>query len=93
MTLAQLNKIKSSILSIDNMEDLNSLIETFNFQQKQIQKNAKAKFKVGQKVKFTDRSGSLVYGKISKINQKTIALRDDVNNINWKVSPSMLSIA
>ena len=52
---------------------------------------AKAKFSVGDKVSFNTKRGGTVTGEITKINTKTIVVKEGFTS--WKVSPSLLTFA
>ena len=45
----------------------------------------------GDIVSFTGRRGQTVQGKVEKVNQKTIVVRDSKSNIVWRVTASMVT--
>jgi len=55
------------------------------------QQNIARNFYVGQRVSFDSRKrGVKVFGRITRINTKTISLRAEEGMGNWKVSPDYL---
>ena len=56
------------------------------------ERNVATTFRVGQRVQFTGRRGMLVVGEIIKVNLKSIKILADETKVNWKVSPSLLTL-
>ena len=46
---------------------------------------------IGDIVSFEGRRGQTVQGKVTKVNQKTVVVRDSNTQIQWKVTASMLT--
>lgn len=87
MLVSDINKaILSGNFSAD---ELRSVSQAVKAAYAMAQSRAKFSFCVGQSVGFTSRSGELVTGKVTKINQKTINVRTNTG-MEWKVSPSLL---
>ena len=64
---------------------------------RQLQQQAMVEFRIGQHVKFEDRSGRTIVGRIQRLNRKTVTLfscrYDDGKPFCppvWKVSPTIL---
>lgn len=53
---------------------------------------AAAFFSPGDRVVFNNKRGSRVYGKVTKVNAKTLKVFSD-DNVNWTVSPGLVSYA
>lgn len=70
---------------------INALIKEIKARQSAIQNESAATFSVGQSVYFNAKRGELVKGVIQKINKQTIKVKAD--NVLWRVSPSLLSVA
>jgi hypothetical protein len=66
------------------------VINTVNAQQRAKNSNAKCSFMVGDPVKFSGRRGP-VEGIVKKINAVNIVVRANKTNVQWSVSPSLLS--
>jgi ribosomal protein L35AE/L33A len=89
-SVMEINKaILSGNLSADELRSINRALKAAYAM---VQSRAKVAFYVGESVRFTTRSGELVTGKVTKINQKTIQVRTDTG-MQWKVSPSLLKKA
>jgi ribosomal protein L35AE/L33A len=89
-SVMEINKaILSGNLSADELRSINQALKAAYTM---LQSRAKVAFYVGESVRFNTRSGELVTGKVTKINQKTIAVRTDTG-MQWKVSPSLLKKA
>ncbi len=87
MLVSDINKaILSGNFSAD---ELRSISQATKAAYTMLQSRAKFAFYVGESVRFTTRSGELVTGKVTKINQKTINVRTNTG-MEWKVSPSLL---
>lgn len=70
---------------------INALIKEIKARQSAIQNETADTFSVGQNVYFTAKRGELVKGVIQKINKQTVKVKAD--NVLWRVSPSLLSVA
>jgi ribosomal protein L35AE/L33A len=82
--------INKAILSGNfSADELRSISQATKAAYTMLQSRAKFAFYVGESVRFTTRSGELVTGKVTKINQKTINVRTNTG-MEWKVSPSLL---
>ena len=87
MLVSDINKaILSGNLSADELRSINQALKAAYTM---LQSRAKFSFYVGESVNFADRSGQLITGKVTKINQKTINVRTNTG-MEWKVSPSLL---
>lgn len=53
-------------------------------------KTTRNNLKVGDKVCFTDKNGSEVFGEVTKLNPKTSGVL--VGSVNWRVVYSLLSL-
>lgn len=88
LTKAQTNKLAALFSQMDE-NDLNHVVELHRHQRALLGAKAKKNFRPGQNVKFVGKNGIKVFGKITKINRKTIAVRAE-GGTNWRVSPSLL---
>ena len=87
MLVSDVNK---AILSGNfSAEDLKSISQATKAAYTMLQSRAKFAFYIGESVNFANRSGQLITGKVTKINQKTIIVRTNTG-MEWKVSPSLL---
>ena len=76
-------------LSVNEMNAVYSLLKD---RHGRIQIDAADNFHVGQSVEFTGKRGHVITGVIERINRKTIALTNCSDNIQWRVSPSILRL-
>lgn len=65
------------------------IIERLKLLSKARQLNEISKYSVGDKISF-EHSGSVVTGKIIRLNQKTVSILTDDNH-RWNVSPALIS--
>ena len=84
-----IQEIKSGVLGLDNNE-LNDIVSTINYRRKELNRQVKNQFSVGDVVWFNSRKGIKVEGKITKINRKNIVVSQDDKYVSWNVSPSLL---
>ena len=74
--MMSVNDINKAILSGNlSAEDLRSVNQAVKAAYTMLQSRAKFSFYIGESVNFTNRSGQLITGKVTKINQKTIIVR------------------
>ena len=81
-----------AIFAIDSLDELREAQNALNVRFRELQRRAAVSFRVGDKVKFQSRTGSLVTGTVQKINQKTIKVQSSTGNM-WNVSASLLQRA
>ncbi len=81
------------IQEIKTSAELNQVIKAIKIQQSIIQQQMAISFAVGDKVTFAGRGDSTVRALITKINRKTILVKDLKTKTLWKVSPSLLTAA
>lgn len=79
-----------AILAINNIEDLKEAIAAINVKSRELQRYAANNFSVGNWVQFRSKTGSIVKGQVTKINQKTVKITTATGHV-WTVSPTMLS--
>tara|TARA_Y100000593_G_C4314588_1_gene340177 strand:+ start:844 stop:1113 length:270 start_codon:yes stop_codon:yes gene_type:complete len=84
-----IQEIKSGVLGLDNNE-LNEIISTINYRRKELNRQVKNQFSVGDRVWFNSRKGTKIEGEITKINRKNIVVKQDDSFTSWNVSPSLL---
>jgi 16S rRNA U1498 N3-methylase RsmE len=88
LTPTELETTLLAILKIEDAEDLNRVAEILRERQQHLQKRAALKFRVGDRVKFSDKSGATIEGTITSFNPKTVAVKTAFGN--WRVSPTFL---
>ena len=84
--------INKAIFAINSIAELNEIQNALNVRFREIQRRAAISFRVGEAVKFQSRTGKIVSGTVTKINQKTVSVIASTGH-NWKVSASLLQRA
>ena len=84
-----IQEIKSGVLGLDNNE-LNDIVSTINYRRKELNRQVKNQFSVGDVVWFNSRKGTKIEGEITKINRKNIVVSQDNSYVSWNVTPSLL---
>jgi len=82
ITQNELNK-----LSREELRELNHrIVVALNYKQAALA----ITFSVGDRVSFTGKYNQKLTGQVTKVNLKSIKVKD-INNGNWKCSPSLLT--
>lgn len=90
--MTTIDSLLHSVQNLNNEEysEFISKISQYNKQrQNQKQLNAASQFKYNDAVKFTNKNGASISGRIIKINKKTIKVQTELGT--WNVSPTLLS--
>ena len=89
MRRSEMSAATKAILAIDNIEDLREAQNALQVRYRELQRRSALSFRVGDKVSFKSRSGDTITGTVSKVNQKTVAVKtvSTLNSpaSNWKV--------
>jgi hypothetical protein len=84
-------ELKANLLGLNSTEDIHEAWNILKVRHRQLQENMIVDFSIGEKVTFEGRRGNTVTGIITKLNQKSVEVKEDGNfGMKWKVSPSML---
>jgi len=83
-------KATTLIYSMDS-DQLNQVIEAVKLKRTHLAKQVARSVVIGDIVSFEGRRGQTVTGKVTKVNQKTVVVRDSNTQIQWKVTASMLT--
>jgi hypothetical protein len=78
-----------AIRAINNNADLDLLVEAFKLQRTFLARQVAVTFRVGDRVSFAAR-GMQVLGTVTKVNIKTIQVRQSNSLTTWKVTASLL---
>ena len=81
-----------AIRKLESSSQINQVIEAIKHQQTYVARNAARSVQVGTLVTFEGRRGNTVTGEVTKVNQKTIVVRDTNTQAQWKVTASMVSV-
>jgi len=90
MTLQEINR--AIIAGTFSNEDLNSIGEAIKFARTQLGQKNKFTLRTGSQVKFTSsKTGVTILGTVEKVNRKFIIVRENGKAFgNWRVPASML---
>ena len=87
------NIVTKSVELIYQMDSdqLNQVIEAVKLKRTHLAKQVARSIVIGDIVSFNGRRGQTVTGKVTKVNQKTVVVRDSTTQTQWKVTASMLT--
>lgn len=87
-----MNSVQTATQLIRNMDanELNQVIEAVKLQRNFLTRQKAVTFRVGDRVSFAAR-GMQVLGTVTKVNTKTVQVRQDNSFTTWKVHASLLS--
>ena len=80
--------LRKILANIENSADYNKVVAELKAAGRNMQRDIKSTFAVGDMVEFAGKRGGTERGEIIKINPKTIVVKTDF--VTWKVSPSLL---
>ena len=89
--MTMINTVLDQIQRMDN-DELNRVIAAVKLQRTHIARNMTRGLRVGDIVSFDSRSGT-VTGKVTKVNPKTVLVKDSTTGTVWKVSATLLEPA
>jgi len=87
------NLVTKSVELIYQMDSnqLNEVVEAIKLKRTHLAKQVARSIVIGDIVSFNGRRGQTVTGKVTKVNQKTVVVRDSNTQTQWKVTASMLT--
>jgi hypothetical protein len=87
-----MNTVQTAVTAIRSMDmdELNQVIEAVKLQRTFLTRQKAVTFRVGDRVSFAAR-GMQVLGSVTKVNTKTVQVRQDNSLTTWKVHASLLS--
>ena len=87
------NLVTKSVELIYQMDSnqLNEVVEAIKLKRTHLAKQVARSIVIGDIVSFNGRRGQTVTGKVTKVNQKTVVVRDSSTQTQWKVTASMLT--
>jgi len=88
-----MNNVQTAIDAIRNMnnDEINQVVEAIKLQRTFLARTMTRAMVVGDTVSFTGRGGKTVSGTVTKINPKTVVVREQGYG-QWRVPASMLTI-
>jgi|TARA_B100001094_G_C17423970_1_gene435993 ribosomal protein L35AE/L33A len=87
------NLVTKTVENIYKMDSnqLNQIVEAVKLKRTHLAKQTARSILVGDIVSFEGRRGQMVQGKVTKVNQKTVVVRDSATQVQWKVTASLLT--
>lgn len=87
------NLVTKTVENIYKMDSnqLNQVVEAIKLKRTHLAKQTARSILVGDIVSFEGRRGQMVQGKVTKVNQKTIVVRDSSTQTQWKVTASLVT--
>ena len=88
-----MNNVQTAIAAIRNMnnDEINQVVEAIKLQRTYLARNTARSLMVGDIVSFNGRGGATVTGRVTKINRKTVLVKDSASNTVWRVTASLLT--
>jgi hypothetical protein len=80
--------LRKILAGIETSEDYSKVVTELKAAGRNMQRDIKQGFSIGDRVSFSGKRGGEERGEIIKINPKTIVVKTDF--VTWKVSPSLL---
>ena len=72
-------------------DQVDQIVEAIKLKRTHLAKTVARSIIIGDIVSFDGRRGQTVTGKVTKVNQKTVVVRDSTTQTQWKVTASMLT--
>jgi len=91
-----MNDVQTAIQAIRNIkssQELDQLIEAFKLQRTYLARQSARSLMVGDIVGFDAKSRGYITGRVTKINRKTVLVKDSRTGTQWKVTASILEPA
>ena len=87
-----MNNVRTAVEAIrnSNNDELNQIIEAIKLQRTYLARTTARALAVGDTVEFTGRNGATHTGSVTKINRKTVLVKEGYTT--WKVTASMLRV-
>ena len=80
--------LRKILANIENSADYSKVVAELKAAGRNMQRDIKQGFSIGDRVSFSGKRGNTERGEIIKINPKNIVVKTDF--VTWKVSPSLL---
>lgn len=88
-----MNKVQTAVDAIRNMnnDELNQVVEAIKMQRTWLARTMTRAMAAGDTVEFNAR-GRIVTGTVTKINRKTVLVKENNAYTTWKVAASLLKV-
>lgn len=88
--MVMMNTVIQNIRKMNN-EELNSLVREIKDRRTLLAKTTARGLRVGDTVSFEERKGATITGRVTKVNTKTVVVKQSSTGIQWKVTASLLT--
>ena len=84
-------KAVEAIYNLQSNDEVNEVIEAIKLKRTALSRSVTRSVRVGDVVSFAGRGGQTVTGTVTKVNRKTIVVKDRASATSWKVTASMVT--
>jgi len=84
-------KAVEAIYNLQSNDELNEAIQAIKLKRTALSRSVTRSVRVGDVVSFNGRGGQTVTGTVTKVNTKTIVVKDRASMTSWKVTASMVT--
>ena len=88
--MTMINTLLDQVARCDRAE-LNRVIGAVKLRQTALARTATRTLMVGDVVSFEERKGATITGRVTKVNTKTVVVKQSSTGIQWKVTASLLT--
>lgn len=90
-----MNNVQTAVTAIRKMnrDELDQVAEAINLQRTFLARETTRRLRVGDIVGFDAKTRGYITGRVTKINQKTVAVKCSRTGTQWKVSAGLLEPA
>lgn len=94
MTDVKLSKVQQvvGLLAGMNTDELNEIRTHLNYSLSIASQKKLRRLAPGMKVRFDGGNRGIRTGRVSKINRKTVTVKDDNGVTTWRVAPSLITV-
>ena len=89
--MSNLDTQASELIYKMDADQVDQIVEAIKLKRTHLAKTVARSIIIGDIVSFNGRRGQTVTGKVTKVNQKTVVVRDSTTQTQWKVTASMLT--
>ena len=90
-----MNNVQTAITAIRNMDrdELNQVAEAINLQRNFLTTQTAKRLMVGDVVGFDAKTRGYITGRVTKVNRKTVLVKDSRTGTQWKVAAGLIEPA
>jgi uncharacterized protein YkvS len=84
-------KAVEAIYNLQSNDEINQVIDAIKLKRTALARSVTRSLMVGDIVSFNGRGQSTVTGRVTKVNRKTVVVKDSSSNTSWKVTASAVT--